>query len=206
MLQRRAVLHLQRLAILVEQRRPVVALALLAPRDNAWPLAGELRLLVVHFQKEQERDLLRITHVRQPVVAQNVREAPGLVDDLLSGVGAHRARTFSSRDSSLFIASAFIWRRLCRRHLTAGSLSAPSTPSSVHSGSARCTERRNRFVPSSSRARISRASRSRVSSSDCSGSGSTIIPSNCPLYKAGISIVFPSGSSTSAIEPWCPTR
>ena len=42
-----------------------------------------------HLQEEQEGDLLRVGHVRQPVVPEDVGEVPRLVDDLLGRVAAH---------------------------------------------------------------------------------------------------------------------
>jgi hypothetical protein len=51
--------------------------------------AGQLRLLIGHLEEQQERDLLRVPHVRQAVVAQHVRETPRAVDDLLRCVVRH---------------------------------------------------------------------------------------------------------------------
>ena len=51
-------------------------------------LYGGLVMLVGHLEKEQEGDLLRVGHVREAVVPQDVGEVPGFVDDLL-GVVAH---------------------------------------------------------------------------------------------------------------------
>ena len=41
-----------------------------------------LRLLVGHFQKEQKRDLLGVSHVGKPIIAQDMRKVPSFVDDL----------------------------------------------------------------------------------------------------------------------------
>ena len=48
-----------------------------------------LRLFVSHFEEQQERNLFGIGHVRKAIVAQNVGEVPGFVDDLLGVVVAH---------------------------------------------------------------------------------------------------------------------
>ena len=45
-----------------------------------------LRLLVGHFQKEQKRDLLGVSHVGKPIIAQDMRKVPSFVDDLF-GIG-----------------------------------------------------------------------------------------------------------------------
>jgi len=42
-----------------------------------------LGALMGHLQEQQEADLLRVTHVGQAIVAQHMREIPGLVDDIL---------------------------------------------------------------------------------------------------------------------------
>ncbi len=42
-----------------------------------------MRLLVGHLEEEEEGDLLRISQIREPVVPEQVRVAPGLVDYLL---------------------------------------------------------------------------------------------------------------------------
>jgi hypothetical protein len=88
-LERLAVLRFQLLTVFVEERGPVVALAAPAWRDQALALARQLRLLVIHLQEQEKGDLFRVGHVRQAVVAQHVREAPRLVDDLLRRVVRH---------------------------------------------------------------------------------------------------------------------
>ena len=50
-----------------------------------------LRLLVGHFQKEQKRDLLGVSHVGKPVVAQDIRKVPSLVDVYFSNVRRFRS-------------------------------------------------------------------------------------------------------------------
>ena len=57
-------------------------------RDDGRAVVRRLGLLVGHLEEEQERDLLRVGHVRKAIVPQNVGEVPGFVDDLL-GVVAH---------------------------------------------------------------------------------------------------------------------
>ena len=39
-----------------------------------------LRLLVGHFQKEQKRDLLGVSDVGKPIIAQDMRKVPSFVD------------------------------------------------------------------------------------------------------------------------------
>ena len=51
-------------------------------------VVGRLGQFVGHLEEEQEGDLLRVGHVREAVVPQDVGEVPGFVDDVL-GVGAH---------------------------------------------------------------------------------------------------------------------
>ena len=57
-------------------------------RHDGLAVVGRLRQFVGHLQKEQERDLLGVGHVREAVVPQDVGEVPGFVDDILGG-GAH---------------------------------------------------------------------------------------------------------------------
>lgn len=57
--------------------------------DNRFFLIRWLGQFVRHFQEEQKGDLLCISHVRKPIVPQNVGKIPGFVDDLLGGVCAH---------------------------------------------------------------------------------------------------------------------
>ena len=79
-----AVVALQLRALPLEEALPVVL-----GRYDGRLVVGGLRLLVGHLQEEQERDLLRVGHVGEPVVPEDVGEIPGLVDDLLGGVGGH---------------------------------------------------------------------------------------------------------------------
>ncbi len=80
-----AILGLKGIAFLAEQVRPVIA-----GRDDGHPFVRRLRPLVGHLEEEQERELLDIAHVAQPVVAEDMGEVPGVADALL-GVGAHDA-------------------------------------------------------------------------------------------------------------------
>ena len=82
------VVRLERLALEVEQRRPVVALG----HD---PVETELALLVGHLEEQQVGELLEVVAVRQPVVPEDVAVVPQLVDDHLSA--AHDAFTFRVR-------------------------------------------------------------------------------------------------------------
>jgi hypothetical protein len=66
--------------------------------------ARGLRQFVGHFEKEQKRDLLRIGHVRQAVVPQNVGEVPGFGDDLLAVI-AHRVLCVFCTFSGPFVRS-----------------------------------------------------------------------------------------------------
>ena len=59
-------------------------------RHDGRPVVRRLGQFVGHLEEEQEGDLLRVGHVRQAVVAQDVGEVPGFADDLL-GVVAHLA-------------------------------------------------------------------------------------------------------------------
>ena len=71
------VMRLQLVAVLRQQARPVVALG------HARRLAAQLRLLLRHLQEQQERQLLDVIAVRQPVVPQDVAVVPELLDELL---------------------------------------------------------------------------------------------------------------------------
>lgn len=53
-----------------------------------------LRLLVGHFQKEQKRDLLGVSHVGKPIIAQDMGKVPSFVDNLF-GVGHVVLRRFA---------------------------------------------------------------------------------------------------------------
>ena len=75
------VMHFEIVTVLRQEASPAEL-----HRNDRRPLVGRERLLVRHLEKEQKRDLLGVSHVREPVVAQDVREIPGLVDDLLRGV------------------------------------------------------------------------------------------------------------------------
>ena len=74
-------MYLELVAVLGEQTLP-------APFEwyERITAVGRLRLLVRHLEKEQERDLLGVGHIRQAVVAQDVGVGPGLVDYLLGVV------------------------------------------------------------------------------------------------------------------------
>jgi hypothetical protein len=76
------------------------------------PFIGRLRQFVGHFEEQQEGDLLRVGHVRQPVVPQDVGEVPGFVDDVL-GCGSH------SKDH----ASLGTWVSMMRAYRKKGKLS-----------------------------------------------------------------------------------
>ena len=77
------VVGLQFVAVPLQQARPAEL-----RRHDGLAVVRRLGQFVGHLQEEQERDLLRVGHVRQAVVPQDVGEVPGFVDDLL-GVGAH---------------------------------------------------------------------------------------------------------------------
>ena len=70
-------------ALPLEQALPAVL-----RRDDGRPVVRRPGQLVGHLEEEQEGDLLRVGHVRQPVVAQDVGEVPGFVDDLLGVVAS----------------------------------------------------------------------------------------------------------------------
>ncbi len=80
-----AVVGLQAVALLRQQARPVVALG-----HDGLAAVGRLGLLVGHLQEQQEGDLLRVGHVGQAVVPQDVCEVSRLGDHLLGDV-AHAA-------------------------------------------------------------------------------------------------------------------
>jgi hypothetical protein len=50
-------------------------------------LARQLLALVRHLEKEQERELLEVVLVGEPVVAQDLAVAPELLDEAVAGVG-----------------------------------------------------------------------------------------------------------------------
>ena len=77
---------LQLLPVAIEQARPVES-----GRYYGRAAPRRLGLLVGHLKEEQEGDLLRISHLGQAVVAEQVCEAPRLVDDLLGVVGHQRS-------------------------------------------------------------------------------------------------------------------
>ena len=77
------VVRLQLLAVASEKACPVESV-----RYDGRAAPRRLGLLVGHLQEQQEGDLLRVGHVGQAVVTEQVREAPRLVDDLL-GVARH---------------------------------------------------------------------------------------------------------------------
>ena len=83
-LQRVPVMDLKFIPLLLEQRLPTML-----RRHDGRPAVRRLGHLIGHLQEEEKRDLLRVGHVRQPVVAQDVREVPGFGDDLLGVVIAH---------------------------------------------------------------------------------------------------------------------
>ena len=87
-------MRLQLLAVAGEKARPVES-----GRHDGWAVPRRLGPLVRHLQEQQERDLLRVGHVGQAVVAEQVREAPRFVDDL-PGVVRHQG-------TRLFVGFAF---------------------------------------------------------------------------------------------------
>ncbi len=76
------VVDFQLVAVPLEQALPAEL-----RRHDRLAVVRRLRLLVGHLEEQQESDLLRVGHVRQAIVPQNVGEVPGFVDDLLGGVG-----------------------------------------------------------------------------------------------------------------------
>ncbi len=73
------VMRLQFVAVLGQKARPVVALG------HGRRLLVQLRLLLRHLQEQQERQLLDVIPVRQPVIPQDVAVVPELLDELLGG-------------------------------------------------------------------------------------------------------------------------
>ena len=69
-------MHLQFIAILGQQRRPVLAL-----RDRA-RRAAQPRLLIRHLQEEQDSQLLDVVAIRQAFIAQDAAVVPELGDEL----------------------------------------------------------------------------------------------------------------------------
>ena len=55
-------------------------------RNDGRLVVRRLRLFIRHLEKEQERDLLCVVHVREAVVPENMGKVPSLVDDLLTVV------------------------------------------------------------------------------------------------------------------------
>ncbi len=68
-------------AVFRQQARPIQPV-----RDHRRLVPWRLGSLVRHLEEEQEGDLLRVLHVRQAVVPEQVRRAPRLVDDALGVV------------------------------------------------------------------------------------------------------------------------
>ncbi len=50
--------------------------------DDRFAVVRRPGLFVGHFQKEQKRNLLRVGHIRKPIIPQHMGEVPGFVDDL----------------------------------------------------------------------------------------------------------------------------
>ena len=95
-LQRMAIMNFQLVAILGQQRRPILALG-----NGRRLVKGRTRLLIRHFEEQQKRQLLHIIAVGQTIVEENVALVPKLLDE---GVGiAHerqRIKTSTPRDAS----------------------------------------------------------------------------------------------------------
>jgi hypothetical protein len=89
-LQHVAAVRLQLVAVARQQARPIRPRRhgrLLVPRRAA--------LLVGHLEEQQERELLDVVAVREPVVPQDAAVVPQLRDDLL-GLAAHSPGALSS--------------------------------------------------------------------------------------------------------------
>ena len=87
------VVHLQLVAVAVEQRLPVEPVR----HDLAEP---GLLALVGHLQEQQVRELLDVLDRRDAVVAQHVAEVPQLLHELVR-VGGHQADSFEDEPRSL---------------------------------------------------------------------------------------------------------
>ncbi len=74
-------MNFQFIAIQCNKRFPIHTL-----RHNWRPAVRWLRKFVSHLEEEQKGNLLRVSHVRQTVVAQNVRKTPSLINNYLSCV------------------------------------------------------------------------------------------------------------------------
>ena len=84
------------------QRLPVEVL-----RHERRLVPGRLRPLVGHLQEEQERQLLDVVPVREPVVPQQVAVVPQLLDDLLAMCAGHRSSvSLCARLASCLIAGS----------------------------------------------------------------------------------------------------
>jgi hypothetical protein len=76
-----AVMGLKLVAVQLEQILPAEF-----GRHDGRAVERRLGHLVGHFQEEQKGNLLRVGHVREAVVTQDVGEIPGFADDLLAVV------------------------------------------------------------------------------------------------------------------------
>jgi hypothetical protein len=72
------VMHLQFVPVPLQQTGPPQF-----RRHDRPAVVRRLGQFVGHLQEQQERDLLRVRHVRKPIVPQHVGEIPSFVDDLL---------------------------------------------------------------------------------------------------------------------------
>ena len=81
-----AVMGLEFVAVQLQQALPAEL-----RRHDGRAVVRRLGQLVGHLEKEQKGDLLRVGHVREAVVPQDVGEVPGFADDLLAVVAHGRA-------------------------------------------------------------------------------------------------------------------
>ena len=98
-LQRLPVQHFQGIAVLREQRRPVISGGderVLAPR--------RLGALVGHLQEEQEGELFDVVALGEAVVAEDVTIRPELLDDLGGGVAHKLINLFGEQRKQLLFA------------------------------------------------------------------------------------------------------
>ena len=108
-LQCMAVMRFEFVAILGQQRRPVLTLG-----NGRRLVVRRLRLLVCHFQKQQKRQLLDVIAVRQAIIPQDVAVVPELLDERCRVVG-HRssfvgsANQMAGQRSTIPSARAFVW-------------------------------------------------------------------------------------------------
>src|SRR5712671_3162482 len=72
-----AIMNFQLVAILGQQRRPILALGNWRRLVERWA-----RLLIRHLQEQQKRQLLHVIAIRQTIIAENVAIVPKLLDEL----------------------------------------------------------------------------------------------------------------------------